>query len=109
MPSLNLWDDYPEKPGARRIEIDALAVVDATLYLCEAKNSGGLNTNDKTKLVSAVNRIRPNVLLLICMDTDSRRLAADADELRDQMPGDLTIEVIGFAPERLRRDPILPS
>jgi hypothetical protein len=27
VPSLNLWGDYPEKEGARRIEIDALAVV----------------------------------------------------------------------------------
>ena len=108
VPSLDLWNDYPERPGAVKIEVDALAVVDGMLYVCEAKNSGGLSTNDKAKLISATERIRPNSLLLVSMDTDTTRLAADATELRGSIAGDISVEVMGFQPGQLRRDPILP-
>jgi len=108
VPSLNLWNDYPERPGAGKIEVDALAVVDGMLYLCEAKNSGGLSTDDKEKLVSATEKVRPNTLLLICMDADTTRLAVDAAELRERVARDISVEVIGFEPGQLRRDPVLP-
>ena len=108
VPSLNLWNDYPERAGAGKIEVDALAVVDGMLYLCEAKNSGGLSTDDKEKLVSATEKVRPNTLLLICMDVDTTRLAVDAAELRERVARDISVEVIGFEPGQLRRDPVLP-
>jgi hypothetical protein len=66
---LNKSCDYPKNR-----EIDALAVVDNELYLCEAKNSDGLSTQDKAKLVAAIERVRPDVLLLVCMDTDAKRM-----------------------------------
>jgi hypothetical protein len=108
-PSMVLWDDYPEKPDARPIEVDALAVVDGALYLCEAKNSGGLSPNDKTKLIKAVERIRPNVLLLVSMDDDTKKMVLDGKNLQTQVDADVHVEVMGFMPEKLRRDPILPS
>jgi hypothetical protein len=108
VPSLNLWNDYPDRPAAGKIEIDALAVVDGVLYLCEAKNSGGLSTNDKAKLTAAAERIRPNTFLLVCMDVDTTRLSVDAGELRRRIARDISVEVMGFEPGQLRRAPVLP-
>ena len=99
-----------EKPGVKPpIEVDALAVVDGALYLCEAKNSGGLIPNEKAKLITAVERIRPNVLMLVCMDDDKTKMVLDGNELQTQIGPDVHVEVLGFTPEKLRRDPILPS
>jgi hypothetical protein len=108
VPSLNLYNDYPEVPEASKIEVDALAVVNGVLYLCEAKNSGGLSTNDKAKLTAATERVRPNTLLLVCMDANTARLEVDAAEFRERIARDISVEVMGFEPGQLRRDPILP-
>jgi hypothetical protein len=107
-PSMKLWEDYPEQPNAKPIEIDAIAVLDGLLYLCEAKNSGGLSASDKAKLVSAAHRIRPNVLLLVTMDEDPKKMTADRVALQAELGNDVRVEVMGFTPGALRRDPILP-
>ena len=67
-----------------------------------------MSTDDKEKLVSAAEKVRPNTLLLICMDEDTTRLAVDADELRERVAPDISVEIIGFEPGQLRRDSILP-
>jgi hypothetical protein len=108
VPSMKLWEDYPEQPNARSVEVDALAVVDATLYLCEAKNSGGLSAREEAKLISAAQRVRPDVLFLVTMDEDTKRMTADRIALQTKLGSDVHVEVMGFVPEALRRDPILP-
>jgi hypothetical protein len=42
------------------------------------------------------------------MDVDTTRLAVDAAELRERVARDISVEVIGFEPGQLRRDPVLP-
>jgi len=95
-PSMVLWDDYPEKPGVKPpLEVDALAVVDGALYLCEAKNSGGLSPSEKAKLITTVERIRPNVLLLVCMDDDTKKMVSARNYLQTQVGADVHVEVMG--------------
>ena len=62
-PSMWLWETYPlRKEDGPTVEIDALAVVDGKLYLCEAKSSAAL------KLVS-------NRTATQCSDAHSSRCA----------------------------------
>jgi hypothetical protein len=98
----------PEKPDVNTIEIDAIAVLDSSLYLCEAKSSGGLSGREEAKLISAARRVRPNILLLITMDEDPRKMTADGTALQSKLGNDVRVEVMGFSPGTLRRDPVLP-
>jgi hypothetical protein len=75
-PSMCLWEQYPETSGAKLdIEVDALVVVDGELYLCEAKTSPGLNSLQVEQLSAAASRIRPNVLLISCMEPPTAGLS----------------------------------
>jgi hypothetical protein len=67
-----------------------------------------LSASDKAKLVTAAHRIRPNVLLLVTMDEDPKKMTADRVALQAELGNDVRVEVMGFTPGALRRDPILP-
>jgi hypothetical protein len=109
-PSMRLWEDYPEVVNAKPpLEIDALAVVDGMLYLCEGKSSAGLDDSEIVKLVSAAERIRPDVLLIACMEEDTRGINAQATKLKGRLPSGVDFEIIEFRPEVLERSPILPG
>ncbi len=107
-PSMKLWQDYPEVPDVRPIEIDALMVVDGRLYLCEAKSSAALDDNEIEKLISAATRIRPDVVLIACMEENGAGLNRAMQALRQRLPKGIEVEVLVFRHGALEDDPILP-
>jgi hypothetical protein len=56
------------------VEIDLLAVVDGTTYLCESKSSSG--SIDTSKFVEVAKRIRPDVAMLAVMEQETPALNA---------------------------------
>jgi hypothetical protein len=56
------------------VEIDLLAVVDGTTYLCESKSSSG--SIDTSKFAEVAKRIRPDVAMLAVMEQESPALNA---------------------------------
>jgi hypothetical protein len=107
-PSIKLWEDYPERPEAVTREIDALMVVDGRLYLCEAKNSAALSRDEIESLVSAATRIRPDVVLVVCMEQDATGLNRAMEMLRERLPQKIETELLAFRASDLEDDPILP-
>lgn len=107
-PSIKLWEDYPEVPGVTTREIDALMVVDGHLYLCEAKSSAALDDSEIEKLISAATRIRPDFVLVACMEEDSAGLNRAMEALTRRLPEGIGAELLVFQSEALEDDPILP-
>jgi len=107
-PSMKLWEDYPEMPDVTTIEIDALMVVDGWLYLCEAKSSAALDEDEIEKLVSAATHIRPDVLLIACMEENTTGLNRAMQTLKQRLPKGIETEVLAFQGSALEDDPILP-
>ena len=104
-----LWDEYPEMEGATPVaELDALVVVDGELYLCEAKSSAALDADEVDQLVSMGSRIRPDVLVISCMDEPTVSIKAAAKTLKRRLGDDIHVELMSFEPDRLERDPLLP-
>ena len=67
------------------LEIDLLAVVDGTTYLCEAKSSsGGI---DVDKFVEIAKRIRPDVAMLAVMEPRSPALNATFERITQALIG----------------------
>jgi hypothetical protein len=107
-PSMTLWEDYPEVPDVTMIEIDALMVVDGRLYLCEAKSSAALDGDEIEKLVSAATRIRPDVVLIACMEENAAGLSRAMQTLKQRLPKEIETELLAFQASALEDDPILP-
>ncbi len=105
-PSLTLWDGYPEDGVDPVAEIDALAVVDGELYLCEAKASSRLSKDELNQLASVCLRVRPDVLLLASMD--GADLESRASGLRESLRGVMKVEIIRFDHDDLDDRSLLP-
>ncbi|MEH2494482.1 hypothetical protein V1294_000961 [Bradyrhizobium sp. AZCC 1678] len=101
-PSLNLWETYPEGRQAQEdVEVDALAVVDGALYLCEAKTSAGLSAQQIAQLISAAERIRPDVILISCTDKISSGMKAAASQIQTTVGDEIKVELLELTPEML--------
>lgn len=105
-PSMSLWDEYPETVPEPTAEIDALAVVDGTLYLCEVKAGSRLSSSEMDQLATVCARVRPDVLLLASMD--GADLEPRIDGLGKRLSGVTEIEVIRFDPKQLHDGSMLP-
>ena len=109
-PSMRLWENYPEKNmDGPTIEIDALVVIDGTLYLCEAKTSPGLNRSQIEQLHAAASRIRPEVLLVSCMEPPTPTLRAAVADLQTRLGDDIKVDLVEFQTETLEDHSILPG
>ena len=109
-PSMCLWESYPKTRGdGPNVEVDALAVVDGRLYLCEAKSSSGLDNNQIEQLCSAANHIRPDALLIACMDEVSPGLRTSAEALQSRLGAEINVELLKFDADALEKKPILPA
>jgi hypothetical protein len=109
-PSMWLWEAYPRtREDGPNIEIDALAVVDGQLYLCEAKSSSGLDNWQVEQLCSAVTRIHPDVLLIACMDEATQALRRTVEAMQERLGSETKVDLIEFKPESLEIDSMLPS
>jgi hypothetical protein len=109
-PSMWLWESYPRtREDGPDIEVDALAVVDGRLYLCEAKSSSGLDNQQIEQLLSAATRIRPDVLLIACMDEVTPNLRTSAEALQSRLGAEIKVELLGFQADALERNSILPA
>ena len=101
-PSLNLWEKYPEgRQAQENAEVDALAVVDGALYLCEAKTSAGLDAQQIVQLISAAERIRPDVVLISCTDKISSNMKAAASQIQTTVGDEIKVELLELTPETL--------
>ena len=109
-PSLRLWADWPQTTrGTADVEVDAIAVVDGLVHLVEAKSSSRLDADDISQLVLAAGRIRPDVLVIACMDRSTETLTRAIARLQDAMPKGVKVVLINFDPADLDRSPILPD
>jgi hypothetical protein len=109
-PSMWLWESYPESLGAGPdVEIDALAVVDGRLYLCEAKSSAGLDRKQVDQLCSGAAHIRPDVLVIACMDDLTSNMKAAQTELRTRLGPDIAVELMEFRAGEFENHSILPG
>lgn len=110
VPSLKLWLSYPDGPSDTcDAEVDAVAVVDGEVYLVEAKSSAGLAEGEVAQLLLAAERIRPDVLMVACMNESSGALDRTAQRLRGALPAEIKVEVLTFNSAELDRRPFLPS
>jgi hypothetical protein len=109
-PSMCLWETYPQTGNDGPIvELDVLAVVDGELYLCEAKSSSGLNPSQIEQLAAAATRVRPDVLLVSCMDEPTPSLRAAVTSLQSRLAPDVRVELLEFRLEELREGSMLPA
>ena len=91
------------------MEVDAIAIVDGRVHLIEAKSASGLDSVEIKQLVMAAERIRPDVLVIACMDARTDALDRAAATLRGALPEGIAVEVVTFKSEQLDRSPLLPS
>jgi hypothetical protein len=109
-PSMCLSEVYPEtRDDGPTAEVDAVAVVDGKLYLCEAKSSSDLSPAQIQKLIAAAARIRPNVLLISCMDKPTTTLRQSVNTLQNQLASDVMVELLEFQPDNFSEGSILPT
>jgi hypothetical protein len=109
-PSMWLWETYPRtREDGPDLEIDALAVVDGQLYLCEAKSSSGLDNQQIEQLFSAATHVRPDVLLIACRDEVTPGLKASAETLRSRLGAKIKVELLEFHANALEKNSILPA
>src|SRR5262249_6044465 len=109
-PSMWLWESYPRtREDGPDIEGDALAVVAGRLYLCEAKSSSGLDNHQIEQLFSTATRIRPDVLLIACMDEMTPSLKTSAKALQSRLGAEIKVELLEFDAGALEKNPILPA
>jgi hypothetical protein len=83
-------------------------VVDGRLYLCEARNSASMDEDEIEKLISAATRIRPDVLLIACMEQNAAGLNRAMQTIKQRLPPGIDIELLAFRRDALEDDPILP-
>jgi hypothetical protein len=104
-PSLSLWLNYPAGEGGSDFEIDALAVVDGKLCLCEGKSSARLDASEVEQLVLASERIRPDVILIACFDWATEAMRRAVEALSGRVGNGIEVELLEFRPEVLDRTP----
>ena len=107
-PSMSLWEDYRENRASPVAEIDALVVVDGTLYLCEAKAGDRISAEQVERLVQICARVRPDILLIACMDENSTGLEGRVNSLREAIKPTTHVEIMTFDPNDLREGSSLP-
>jgi hypothetical protein len=109
-PSMSLWETYPRnREDGPDIEVDALAVVDGRLYLCEAKSSSRLDDRQVEQLCSAATRIRPDILLIACMDNITQALRRAVEAMQERLGSETKVDLIEFKPESLEKGSMLPN
>jgi hypothetical protein len=105
---MQLWEQYPETPGAKPVEVDVLVVVDGTLYLCEAKTSAALDPSQVDRLLNAASRIRPDVLLISCMEPATAALRTAVNTLQTGLGPDIRVDLLEFEADELDDNSMLP-
>jgi hypothetical protein len=108
-PSLWLWKEYPRSSSKPDVEIDAVAICDGTVYMVEAKSSGGLTANEMAQLQLAAEHIRPNVVLLASIDTGESSMRRAAENFKKKLPNGIDVEVLVMSPNKSDRSPLLPA
>jgi hypothetical protein len=109
-PSLSLWLAYPKGgPTDPDVEIDAVAVVDGKTYLVEGTTSAALDKDEIDQLVLAAGRIRPDVVLVACMDEVTDAFTRAVDRLKGALPSGIEIELLAFNSRMLDDTPYLPA
>ncbi|MEJ2121086.1 MAG: hypothetical protein P8Z76_10320, partial [Alphaproteobacteria bacterium] len=109
-PSMSVWDEYPDQPDVKpTAELDALVVVDGKLCLCEAKSSASLDSQGIAKLTGIATKIRPDVLVVSCMEPGTKRFANAIQKLNENVGDDIRVQAITFDTTALERGPLLPS
>jgi hypothetical protein len=94
-PSLSLWCKWPTSEIEKcDVEVDALAVVDGRLFMCEAKTSSGLSKGEIEKLVLAAERIRPDVVLLAFSDAKTTKAEAARKALAARLPPGIDVQAM---------------
>jgi hypothetical protein len=84
-------------------------VVDGRLYLCEAKSSAGLDKFQIDQLFDAASRIRPDVLLISCMDKLTPSLKAAGAELQSRLGSDIRVDLMEISPDAFGKTSFLPG
>lgn len=96
---------FQRRPDA---EVDLIAVVDGAVYLCEVKSSN--QSIDLEKLAELAKRIRPDVVTLAVMASDSPALRRRLSDLEALLAGtDIAAELIALAPQDIDDSPHLPT
>lgn len=109
-PSLNLWNNYPtDRNDTEDFEIDAVAIVDGAVYLIEAKSSPRLDSRDINKLAKIANIVRPDTILVACMESTNNTLNNAIKKLNEETADETRIELLDSSRAKLRSDPFLPD
>ena len=73
-----------------------------------SKKFGALDGDEIEKLVSAATRIRPDVVLIACMEENAAGLNRAMQTLKQRLPKEIETELLAFQASALEDDPILP-
>jgi hypothetical protein len=92
--------NIPKRNPGGDVEVDALAVVDGKLYLCEGKSSAGLSIGEIDQLVLAAERIRPDVVLVACFEQATDGLRRSIETLRQRVRDFAEVELITNPPHK---------
>jgi hypothetical protein len=94
-PSLALWVRPPQSADDKPdVEIDALAVVDGQVFMCEAKTSSGLDRTEVDQLALAARYIRPDVVLLAFADDDVEKAVGSAKAMSAKLPDSIAVRTV---------------
>src|SRR5262245_42136762 len=69
----------------------------------------GLDKNQIEQLCSAATHIRPDALLIACMDEVSSSLRTSAKALQSRLGAEINVELLEFDADALEKNPILPA
>jgi hypothetical protein len=68
-----------------------------------------LDNHQIEQLLSAATRIRPDVLLIACMDEVTPSLRTSAEALQSRLGAEIKVELLEFQADALERNSILPA
>jgi hypothetical protein len=68
-----------------------------------------LDNRQIEQLFSAAKRIRPDVLLIACMDEVTPSLRTSAEMLRRRLGAEIKVELLEFQGDALEKNSILPA
>jgi len=68
-----------------------------------------LDNQQIEQLLSAATRIRPDVLLIACMDEITPSLRTSAQALQSRLGAEIKVELLEFDAAALEKNPILPA
>ncbi|GGF62519.1 hypothetical protein GCM10007301_22800 [Azorhizobium oxalatiphilum] len=100
-PSLRLWRERPANDRTADIEVDAIVVVDGRVHLVEAKSAAKLDSNEIDQLITASKFIRPDVLVIACMDAETDGLKRAVEKLRSKLEVGVEVQLLTFDPGEL--------